>query len=232
MTTAAGTGEQGDDRRGGDARAIALSSPTDLALVGDRLWIAMAGTHQLWTLDLATGRVVAAAGTGAEAIHDGPLAEAAFAQPSGLAADPRTGALLVADAESSAIRHVDLVAGRVRRLVGRGLFAFGDVDGAGDDVRLQHPLAVAVDPDDGNAVAIADTYNDAIKRLNPANRRVDTITGGRPGHGDGPLAAARFRQPSGLALAGRRLYVADTDNHAIRLIDLDAAVVRTLDVRP
>ena len=87
VTTVAGTGEQGYERLGGGpGREVSLSSPWDLALVGRRLWITMAGTHQLWALDLSTGRVGVAAGTGAESIHDGPLREATFAQPSGLSA--------------------------------------------------------------------------------------------------------------------------------------------------
>ncbi|MDP9366031.1 MAG: alkyl hydroperoxide reductase [Chloroflexota bacterium] len=232
VATVAGTGEQGSSRRAGSpALETPLSSPTDLAVLDGRLWIAMAGTHQLWTLDLASGALTVAAGSGAEGLHDGPLAGAAFAQPSGLATDPRTGALFVADAESSAIRRVAPASDRVRRLVGRGLFAFGDQDGTGDEVRLQHPLAVAAGDDDGPMVFVADTYNDKIKRLDPATRRLETVAGGAPGHEDGPLAGARFRQPSGLALAGRRLYVADTDNHAIRRVNLDAATVETLDVR-
>ena len=194
----------------------------------------MAGAHQLWTLDPATGRVGAAAGTGAEALHDGPLREAAFAQPSGLAAGD--GVLDVADSEASAVRRVDRPgapgADRVRRLLGRGLFAFGDLDGAGDQVRLQHPLGVAAATEAGAPVVfVADTYNDKLKRLDPATRRVVTLAGGEPGHEDGDLAAARFWQPSGLSLAGHRLYVADTNNHALRVVDLDAGTVTTLELR-
>jgi DNA-binding beta-propeller fold protein YncE len=231
VTTVAGTGEQGYDRVGGGlGRDVALSSPWDLALVGRRLWIAMAGLHQLWTLDLATGRVGVAAGTGAESIHDGPLREATFAQPSGLSAGG--GILNVADSESSAIRSVDPDADRVRRLVGRGLFDFGDVDGVAGQARLQHPLGVAATPEAAAPlVFVADTYNDKIKRLDPVDRQVTTWAGGEAGHEDGDLAAARFWEPSGLSLAGSRLYVADMNNHAIRLIDLNEGTARTLEIR-
>ena len=226
VSTVAGTGAQGYDRAsGGPGTATALSSPWDLTLVGDRLWIAMAGAHQLWTLDLATGRVAVAAGTGAESIHDGPLVEATFAQPSGLTA--LDGLLYVADSETSAVRRVDPTADRVRRLVGRGLFDFGDADGTGDQVRLQHPLGVeAVQEDGAVAVYIADTYNGKIKRLDPATRRVETRFAG-PANA-AAATTARFWEPSGLSLAGRRLYVADTNDHAIRVIDLDTGAVETL----
>ena len=230
VTTVAGTGEQGYDRvGGGPGREVSLSSPWDLALVERRLWIAMAGTHQLWALDLSTGDVSVAAGTGVESIHDGPLREATFAQPSGLNA--LAGVLYVADSESSSIRSVDPAKDQVRRLVGRGLFDFGDVDGVAGQARLQHPLGVAATTEAGVPVVfVADTYNDKLKRLDPMTRQVTTWVGGEAGHEDGNLTTARFWEPSGLSLAGRRLYVADTNNHAVRLIDLDASTVRTLEI--
>jgi len=230
VTTVAGTGEQGFDRLGdGPGREVSLSSPWDLALVGQRLWVAMAGTHQLWSLDLVTDHVGVAAGTGAESIHDGPLQEATFAQPSGLSA--LDGVLFVADSESSAIRSVDPGNDQVRRLVGRGLFDFGDIDGVAGQARLQHALGVAATSEDGAPVVfVADTYNDKLKRLDPTTRRITSWAGGEAGHEDGDLKPARFWEPSGLSLAGRQLYVADTNNHAVRLIDLDSGRVRTLEI--
>jgi DNA-binding beta-propeller fold protein YncE len=229
VMTIAGTGNLGYDRMGDrPGRDVSLSSPWDLALVGRRLWIAMAGTHQLWAFDLATGRIGVAAGTGAESIHDGPLMEATFAQPSGLSAMGEI--VYVADSESSAVRRVDPVADQVRRLVGRGLFDFGDVDGVAGQGRLQHPLGVATTIDSAPVVYVADTYNDKLKRLDPVSRQVTAWAGGETGHEDGDLGMARFWEPSGLSLAGSRLYVADTNNHAVRLINVDAGTVRTLEM--
>ncbi len=228
--TIAGTGEQTYQRRGGPARETALSSPWDLALIGEQLWIAMAGTHQLWALDIPAGRVEPAAGTGAESIHDGPLAEATFAQPSGLT--ELDGVLYVADSETSAIRRVDPAADRVRRLIGRGLFDFGDADGTGDQARLQHVLGVSVIRENGGgAVYVADAYNHRIKRLDPATRTIVSRFGsGEPGMEDGVGSQARFWEPGGLSVAGRRIYVADTNNHAIRVCDLEDEMVTTIEV--
>jgi DNA-binding beta-propeller fold protein YncE len=230
VTTVAGTGEQGYDRLSrGSGQEVSLSSPWDLALIDQRLWIAMAGTHQLWALDLATGHVGVAAGTGAESIHDGPLQEATFAQPSGLSV--RDGVLYVADSESSAVRSVDPATDQVRRLVGRGLFDFGDIDGVAGQARLQHPLGVAATLEDrATLIFVADTYNDKLKRLDPGTRQITSWAGGEAGHEDGDLGTALFWEPSGLSLAGSRLYVADTNNHAVRLVDLDAGRVRTLEI--
>lgn len=230
VTTVAGTGEQGYDRNGGGpGREISLSSPWDLELLGQELWIAMAGSHQLWVLDLATGLIAAGAGTGAESIHDGPLREATFAQPSGVSAS--AGVLYVADSESSAVRSVDPAADRVRRLVGRGLFDFGDVDGAAGQARLQHPLGIAATVENGVPLLyVADTYNDKVKRLDPMSRQITSWAGGEAGHEDGDLASARFWEPSGVSLAGTRLFVADTNNHAVRVIDTATETVQTLEI--
>ena len=238
VTTVAGTGQQsrGFDAEadGAPARATALNSPWDLVLVGRTLYIAMAGPHQLWRLDLDAGRVGVFAGSGREARLDGPLRESAFAQPSGLTTDGRR--LYVADSESNIIRAVDLGAQQpaaaagepqVRTLAGGDLFEFGDRDGRGDAVRLQHPLGVAYA--DG-AVFIADTYNHKLKRLDTEAGAVKTFAGtGRPGQADG--ASPSFYEPGGLSYAGGKLYVADTNNHAVRVVDARTGGTTTLMLR-
>ena len=202
-----------------------LKSPWDLALKTGILIVAMAGPHQLWVIDLVHDRAYPYAGTGEEARRDGAVNEAAFAQPSGLAISDNT--LYVADAESNTIRSVALPpVNIVSTLAGGDLFEFGDRDGAGDAARLQHPLGVAVYE---GRVIIADTYNHKIKMLDPALGKVSTVAGsGVPGHQDGEAAHAQFHEPGGVSVAGQTLFVADTNNHAIRTIDLRSAVVSTL----
>ncbi|HEV8189536.1 MAG TPA: thioredoxin-like domain-containing protein [Pyrinomonadaceae bacterium] len=223
VETIAGTGQQTHDYfKSGPARSVALSSPWDLQLVGRVLYIAMAGPHQIWQLDLDKNEVSTFAGSGREARIDGPLRESGFAQPSGLANDGKN--LYVADSESNIIRAIDINGGAVKTLVGGDLFEFGDVDGTGDDVRLQHPLGLA---SYGNKILIADTYNHKIKELDPKQDKVTTFLGtGKPGQADG--TAPSFYEPGGLSLANGSLYVADTNNHAIRVVDLKTKRVSTL----
>ena len=152
------------DRVAPGATAAELSSPWDVAWWDGRVVVAMAGIHQLWTFDPATGATAAWAGTTNEGLRDGPPAEACFAQPSGLAAGRRV--LWVADAETSALREVRPAL--VATAVGQGLFDFGHRDGPADEALLQHPLGVAVLPD--GSVAVADTYNGAVRRYDPATR--------------------------------------------------------------
>ena len=223
VETIAGTGQQSREYfKTGPARSIALSSPWDLQLVDRVLYIAMAGPHQIWMLDLDKNEVSTFAGSGREERRDGSVQEAGFAQPSGIASDGKK--LYVADSESNIIREIDLASRSVKTLVGGDLFEFGDVDGTGDDVRLQHPLGVVTY---GNKVLIADTYNHKIKELDPKADKVTTLLGtGKPGQADGP--APSFYEPAGLTLANGNLYVADTDNHAIRVIDLKTKRASTL----
>jgi len=117
---------------------VGLNSPWDLQLAGRTLYIAMAGPHQIWKLDLDKNEISTFAGSGREARQDGQLLKAGFAQPSGITTDGRK--LYTADSEANVIRAIDLDKGEVKTLVGGDLFAFGDEDGYGDDVRLQHPL--------------------------------------------------------------------------------------------
>lgn len=218
VATLAGTGEQGYNRvNGGPALQTGLNSPWDLYLVDHSLYIAMAGNHQIWVLDLRSGQVGPYAGDGVENIRDGPLTEARFSQPSGLTSDGRW--LYVADSEVSAIRAVPLGGrGEVRTVVGTGLFDFGDRDGEGDEVRLQHALGVAYR--DG-LLYVADTYNNKIKVLDPEKRTARTFLGGPPGE-------SLFNEPAGLSIAGDTLYVADTNAHRIQVVDLKTKVVKTL----
>jgi DNA-binding beta-propeller fold protein YncE len=226
VQTAAGTGQQSRDYfLKGPARTISLSSPWDLQLLGRQLFITMAGMHQIWKLDLDKNEVSTFAGSGREARQDGSLSEAGFAQPSGITTDGKR--LYIADSESNIIRAIDPTAGTVETLVGGDLFEFGDVDGSGDDVRLQHPLGVVAY---GDKVLIADTYNHKIKELNPQTRTVKTFLGtGKPGQMDG--SAAAFYEPGGLNVADGKLYIADTNNQAIRVVDLKTKQTATLNIK-
>ncbi len=229
VDTVAGTGELAYRViQEGPGRNSDLRSPWDLAIHQGILYVAMAGSHQIWSHNPRSGEIARYAGTGREALTDNVLGRATFNQPSGLATDGRE--LYVADSEASAIRAADLPggSGRVRTLVGLGLFEFGDVDGVGDRVRLQHPLGVGFDPEAG-ILYVADSYNNRIKRLDPSTTRTDSFLGnGSPGLDDGIGVSASFWEPSGLGMVPGRLYVADTNNHAIRVVDLRTLQVSTL----
>lgn len=245
VTTIAGTGQQGLSGRPfgystNRPTQETLRSPWDVKFgAGDTLYIAMAGTHQIWQLDVATNVLQTAVGNGREAALNASLAASELAQPSGLYwAD---GLLYFADSESSTIRVAEIEEDELRVVSGttsNSLFTFGDEDGPLADNLLQHPLGVAGGGSRKDPVYIADTYNSRIKLLDPATLVTETVTGqgGSGGYRDGGLAEAEFDEPGGLdylsSVGGeRRIYVADTNNHAIRVIDLQQGIVETLRFR-
>src|SRR5262245_57047581 len=164
-------------------------------------------------MNLKTSYLEPYAGSGREDIIDAPRLQAAMAQPSGITSD---GTLLyVADSETSSIRSVSLgIDGVVRTIVGEGLFEFGDKDGTGkEQVRLQHPRGGEYNE---NVLYVADTYNHKIKKIGPVTATSTTYLGsGKPGRRDGK--EPEFYEPGGLSIVAGKLYIADTNNHAIRV---------------
>ena len=232
VETIAGTGEQYgmvDTPTEGPARSIALSSPWDITCNGDELYIAMAGMHRIFVLHLGNGMIEPFAGAGPEALRDGSYQEALFAQPNGLSLDD-SHVLYVADSETSAVRAIELTGDKqVRTLVGTGLFDFGDADGIGDNALLQHIQALCFVE---GMLYLADTYNNRIKILDPQTREVKAFAGtGVAGYKDGSLHEAQFNEPAGLAYAEGKLYIADTNNNAVRVIDVAQKTVATLNIQ-
>ncbi|MBN2293581.1 MAG: redoxin domain-containing protein [Pirellulales bacterium] len=233
VRTIAGTGRQNrkavDPRKALRPRRTALSSPWALYVHGDYLYIAMAGPHQIWRMSLDESAIGPYAGNGIEDIVDGSLLPprsyemgySSFAQPSGLASDGTW--LYVADSEGSSIRAVPFDSSdKVKTLVGTShltqarLFTFGDVDGPPQKALLQHPLGVVFHR---GSLYVADTYNSKIKRIDPATGNVQSLGE------DGKLPAAggesiTLNEPAGITAAGNKLYVADTNNHRIVVVEL------------
>jgi hypothetical protein len=200
VRTLAGTGEPwmpGDD-------TARMSSPWDVAWWRDRVWVAMAGIHQLWTYDPATREVAVAAGTTNEGLVDGPAAQAWLAQPSRLA--PDADRLWIADAETSALRRLS-ADGDVETAIGTGLFDFGFVDGPAGTALLQHPLGVAALPD--GTVAVCDSYNGAVRRYDPATGVLTTLATG-------------LAEPSAAVVVGDQLLVVESAAHRLTRMPLGA----------
>ncbi|MEU9026226.1 NHL domain-containing thioredoxin family protein [Streptomyces sp. NPDC048383] len=220
VETVAGTGRQWwqGSPTSGPALEVDLSSPWDVAWWQGKVWIAMAGVHQLWTWDPETGAVAVAAGTTNEGLVDGPAAEAWFAQPSGLAAAGDR--LWIADSETSALRYVRAPAAdpdgsadgyAIVTAVGSGLFDFGHRDGDAAQALLQHPLGVTALPD--GSVAVCDTYNHALRRYDPATGQVST-------------PATDLREPSDAVLVGEDIVVVESARHRLTRLRLPEEAVR------
>jgi thiol-disulfide isomerase/thioredoxin len=228
VATVLGTGRQATRFNvAGRGRSVDLSSPWDVAFHAGKLYIAMAGSHQIWVAETANWDARPHAGSGREARVDGPLLGAALAQPSGITTDGRK--LYFADSETSSIRMADLEpGGKVTTIVGEDLFEFGDRDGGRGRARLQHPLGITYH--DG-LLYVADTYNSKIKIVDPVRGTSTSYAGtGKHGTSDGPLRSSAFNEPGGLVVLDGRIYVADTNNHQIRVIDRTANQVTLLEM--
>lgn len=224
VETIAGTGEQSHNIRphGSAGLETSLNSPWDVQKVGNSLFIAMAGSHQIWELKLDLA-IATYAGRGAEACIDGSLTESAFAQPSGITTDGKE--LYIADSEVSSIRGINLAEPQVRTVCGSGeLFGFGDVDGVGTEVRLQHCLGVEYFQ---NKLWVADTYNHKIKCVDTYTGICKTVIGSVAGRND-KGTSAEFSEPSGLSGIDCYLYIADTNNHVIRRVNINTLEVTTM----
>ncbi len=218
VLTVAGRGTAGQPVDGASAnmRSVALNQPWSVAAAEDRVFIALAGSNQIWALDRMKNTFMHVAGSGALALVDGDGRDSAFAQPAALALVHSL--LYVADAAGSAVRSLQTSTGKVQTLLGQGLFEFGDSSGQRSDARLQFPLALAKDPD-ASAVWILDSYNHTIKKLR--------LGGGELLRFD---VDHKLQRPGALAVGQGSLWVANTDAHEVLRIDAISGAVRRLPI--
>ncbi len=231
VSTVAGTGEQETRPQTvgpGKPLQVSLSSPWGLCRLHRSLFITMPGLHQLWLFDLVTQEIGTYAGTGFPGRIDGSWEHAGFAQPTGLTTDSKY--LYVTDSDASAVRRVSVeVYPQVSTLIGRDPFSFGDEDGSAETARLQHPSGIVFG--DGQFL-LADSYNNKIKSMTASTDEVTIRTRfgtGSAGFKDGNRAC--FDAPGGLSHSDGKLFIADTNNHAIRVADLVSGEVSTLKIR-
>ncbi len=234
VSTLAGTGRQGSlGFLSGNLLESPLNSPWSLAYIDGTLYLAMAGPHQIWSHKLGTQTINVYAGSGREDVVNGPLATAAFAQPSELVADADGKFLYIVDSEGSSIRkvptdptgRVTTVAGTSELPRGQSLFAFGKKDGIGKQARFQHPLGIAVF---GDSLFVADSYNHSLRKIELASAKVSTFAG--DGVAGNALEPLQLSEPGGLSVSGSSLYIADTNNHRIVVLDLNTKQARVFDV--
>ncbi|KAL4855636.1 Protein SUPPRESSOR OF QUENCHING 1 [Chlorella vulgaris] len=241
VKTLAGNGVKGGDYSGGaSGSSQLLNSPWDVVLDSTEqyVYVALAGQHQVWRYDTATGVAANFSGNGYERNQNsGGALTTSWAQPSGLSLAPDGQSLFVADSESSTVRRLDLATGGGQACVGGdpmfsdNLFRFGDKDGSGSDALLQHPLAVLARPD--GKVIVADSYNHRLKELDPATNTIRTLAGsGTAGYRDGSGTTAQLSEPAGLAAGpGGTIIVCDTNNSRIRVWDPATQRLSTLELQ-
>jgi len=230
VATLAGTGEQASwGSTGGGGKVTELSSPWDVAVTKEHLYVAMAGSHQIWKYEFSSQEIYPIAGNGGENIVDGASLRAQLAQPSGLSLFKDQ--LYFADSEVSAIRKLDLAAMEVSTLIGNGLFVFGLQDGELEDALLQHPLGLVTTDKE---IFIADTYNHALRKINLESSQISTLIKRESGAvcsiEDKKCEVLPLNEPNDVKIWKRNLYIADTNNHLIRVFNLDTHTLDELTI--
>ena len=229
VDTIAGTGFPAGGRvDGGPALEIDLESPWDVTLIGRDLYISMNGRSQIWTYSLDSGVIQAVVGQGVQGFKDGAPEEALLLDPSAIASD-EDGVIYFLDTVASAVRCADLTTSHaVWTILGNAKFDSGDIDGAMPEARLRMPQGVT---ENGGVLYISDTHNHKIRRIGLTTEGVSTIAGVKQkGFRDGNFADARFNEPRGISIAGDKIFVADTKNNAVRVLDVTNQIVTTLNV--
>lgn len=232
LTTLAGTGSQAAGTEDEDIGPLqtSLNSPWDIDYIDGHLYIAMAGSHQIWSYNMEYNQIEVFAGNRRENIVDGYRFYAQLAQPSGLSIN--NGTMYFADSEVSALRKIDLKTEEVKTLIGTGLFNFGHEDGSFERGRLQHPLGVCAE---GNTIYIADTYNHAIREADLEKKELSTVIGKKKESnvcmiGDASCQLLPLFEPNDVVKMDRFLYIADTNNHLIRVYDLEKKLLEEVTI--
>ncbi|HMV43555.1 MAG TPA: thioredoxin-like domain-containing protein [Leptospiraceae bacterium] len=226
VSTLIGNGEQakGINVTG---KGVSLISPSELILYKNKLYVTMQGAHQIWTVDISNGEADIYAGQGNENLFDGSLQEASFAQPISITRDNVS--FYITDAETSSIRKINYKSKeKVKTLIGRGLLEFGDINGKWEKAKLQYPMAITYS---NGFLYLADTLNHKIKQVDLLKEEITTLAGsGKEGADNGSSLEARFSSPEGIAVFKNKIFIADTNNHSIRFLDLETNIVSNFDI--
>jgi sugar lactone lactonase YvrE len=229
--TIAGDGQRAYRGDGGPATSGSLNMPHEIVFdARDHIYIAERDNHVVRKVDAATGLITTLAGSGVAGFSgdSGPAAQAQLRQPHSIAigTDDR---LLICDIGNHRIRAVDLGTGIIDTIGGTGE-RLPTPDGAPlSGTPLNGPRTMVIDRD--GTIYLALREGNALYRIDPKARTLHHIAGtGEQGwSGDGGQArAAKLAGPKGLALAGRNLYVADTESHTIRRVNLDSGIITTV----
>jgi len=230
VTTLAGNGRPGfSTTYNGTPLKIALNTPMDIASDGVYLYIAMAGLHQVWQLDIENNYISNLIGSGMESMIDGPFGNSSLAKPCGLTLKGKR--LFIAEGNSSSLRCADLSTHRLTTLIGSGIFDFGYVDGHFSDARMLHCQGIE---SVGEKIFIADTYNHAVRYADLMGTVIRTLISRKtestfrviPDR-EGPMP---LFEPGDVAYHNGKIYIADSGNHLVRVFDLGRQTLSDLDI--
>jgi sugar lactone lactonase YvrE len=232
ITTVAGSARKGYSGDGGPARDAMLNQPYEVRFdkAGNMYFVEMPN-HVVRRVDRRTGIITTIAGTGTAGFggDGGPATKAQFRQPHSIAFDAR-GRLLICDIGNHRVRRMDLKTGIVETWLGTGERK-PTPDGAPlAGTPLNGPRAIDVDPRGNLYLALRE--GNAVYRVDTkAGRYIHLAGTGEKGYtGDGgPATKAQLSGPKGIAWSpDGGLYIADTESHTVRRIDLKSGIITTV----
>jgi DNA-binding beta-propeller fold protein YncE len=230
-STIAGNGQRAYAGDGGPATAGSLNMPHEIVFDAlNHMYIAERDNHVVRKVDTTSGIISTLAGTGVAGFSGdgGPAARAQLRQPHSIAIGP-DGRLLICDIGNHRIRAVDLSSGAIETIGGTGE-RLPTPDGAPlKGTPLNGPRTMAIDRD--GTIYLALREGNALYSIAPKTGALQHLAGtGEQGYsGDGgPARVAKLAGPKGLALSGRNLYIADTESHTIRRVDLNSGIITTV----
>ncbi|MGI4854816.1 MAG: Ig-like domain repeat protein [Janthinobacterium lividum] len=232
ISTVAGSGLPGFSGDSGPATAADLDSPSGMTMDGaGNLYFADELNNVIRRIDATSQIITTVAGTPRTRGYsgdNGPATSALLNRPLGISLDSQ-GNLVIADSGNNAIRLVDAVSGNIRTVAGTGTAGFSGDNQAATAAQLSGPSATLGLPD--GTLLVSDTGNHRVRRVDLAGQITTVAGNGVPQfQGDGgPATAASLKAPGGLTLdpAGN-LYIADSGNNRIRLIDVDSKQMSTI----
>jgi DNA-binding beta-propeller fold protein YncE len=233
ITTVAGSGEAGHAGDGGPATTAAFNEPYGIAVDhAGNIYVADRRNHCVRRIDRSSGVVTTFAGNGGAGFggDGGPAARAGMVEPNGLAFDPDQRRLFIADVADNRVRVVDLALGTIATFAGSGEAAHSGDGGPAAAAGVWGARAVKVAPD--GRVYILERQGSSLRAVEPRSGVISTVAGtGARGYGGdgGPAQAAVFDAPKEMTIGpGGDLLIVDTENHAIRRIDIEGGTVDTI----
>lgn len=231
LSTVAGNGKQGYSGNGGPATEAALNEPYEVRLDGDgNMYFVEMQNHLIRKVEAKSGRISTLAGTGTAGFagDGGPATKAQFRQPHSIALDGK-GSLYVADIGNHRIRRIDLASGDIESIAGNAEQRLPTDGQVAKGNPILGPRALCID---GATMWIALREGHSVWKLDLASGKLHHVSGtGKSGFaGDGsPLKDAQFNGPKGIAVGpDKNVYVVDTENQAIRRLDLKSNIVSTV----
>ena len=232
LTTIAGNGQKGYQGDGGPAREASLNMPHELRFDAQgNLYFAERDNHVIRKVDMKTGVISTVAGTGVAGFSGdgGPATKAQLRQPHSLLFH-RDGTLLICDIGNQRIRRLHLDSGIIETYAGTGEAADTPEGAPVRGTPLKGPRTLALAPNGDLYLALRE--GNAIYRIDAKTQTLHRIAGtGQAGYsGDGgPALNATLGGPKGLAYDGAEsLYLADTENHVIRRVNLKTGIIATV----